>query len=36
VFYTYLDEWQQWFSRKKEPAKVVAGTPEVAPTYSGD
>jgi HAE1 family hydrophobic/amphiphilic exporter-1 len=36
VFYTYLDEWQQWFSRKKEPAKAVANTPEVAPTYSGD
>ena len=36
VFYTYLDEWQQWFSRKKQPAKAVSTSPEVAPTYSGD
>jgi hydrophobic/amphiphilic exporter-1 (mainly G- bacteria), HAE1 family len=32
VFYTYLDEWQQWFSRRKERARQtvrVAPPPEV-------
>jgi HAE1 family hydrophobic/amphiphilic exporter-1 len=32
VFYTYLDEWQQWFSRRKERTgvPVVGPTPEPA------
>jgi HAE1 family hydrophobic/amphiphilic exporter-1 len=34
VFYTYLDEWQQWFSRRKERARVGVG---VAPSpVTGD
>jgi len=37
VFYTYLDEWQQWFSRRRDPAGAVVNTHGgVAPTYSGD
>jgi hypothetical protein len=33
VFYTYLDEWQQWFSRRKAKSAVgqgVVGAPEPA------